>query len=266
MTFGFFRARILTHFRAAALGFEPKLPGSLAIVSNYEAFQVIAQKAAPLPIPLYNLALARAGLSRDPAKLYCDRPNILSYHTYVRLDPEDKVLYCQGFDIVANELAIRPGSGVDSFSTRVVQGILDTNAEAVLLSGCGKVDSTASILADASRQGIEWLTVRDTKSPAWQKANLPKDLRARIAKDLAAGYVVVIPSKLLHMENRPMGAWWRVDPITGTALGMGDRGWGQTLDETLIIGGLVLPATVLCFAAWRVAHGGPADSAEQVLR
>jgi len=35
MTFGFFRARILTHFRAAALGFEPKLPGSLAIVSDY---------------------------------------------------------------------------------------------------------------------------------------------------------------------------------------------------------------------------------------
>src|SRR5271157_5742763 len=33
MTFGFFRARILTHFRAAAMGFEPKLPGSLAIVS-----------------------------------------------------------------------------------------------------------------------------------------------------------------------------------------------------------------------------------------
>ena len=35
MTFGFFRARILTHFRAAALGFEPKLPGSLAIVSKW---------------------------------------------------------------------------------------------------------------------------------------------------------------------------------------------------------------------------------------
>ena len=35
MTFGFFRARILTHFRAAALGFEPKLPGSLAIVSVF---------------------------------------------------------------------------------------------------------------------------------------------------------------------------------------------------------------------------------------
>src|SRR5208337_4446666 len=33
MTLGFFRARILTHFRAAALGFEPMLPGSLAIVS-----------------------------------------------------------------------------------------------------------------------------------------------------------------------------------------------------------------------------------------
>ena len=36
MTFGFFRARILTHFRTAALGFEPKLPGSLAIVSYRE--------------------------------------------------------------------------------------------------------------------------------------------------------------------------------------------------------------------------------------
>ncbi len=35
MTFGFFRARILTHFRAAALGFEPKLPGSLAIVQFF---------------------------------------------------------------------------------------------------------------------------------------------------------------------------------------------------------------------------------------
>src|SRR5271157_4371499 len=41
MTFGFFRARILTHFRAAALGFEPKLPGSLAIVSTLTNFHRI---------------------------------------------------------------------------------------------------------------------------------------------------------------------------------------------------------------------------------
>ena len=40
MTLGFFRARILTHIRAAALGFEPMLPGSLAIVSLIAGFRL----------------------------------------------------------------------------------------------------------------------------------------------------------------------------------------------------------------------------------
>ena len=49
------------------------------------------------------------------------------------------------------------------------------------------------------------------------------DLAAHVAADLAAGFVVVLPSGV-----EPVG-WWRIDPVTGATVAVGDRGWGQAL-------------------------------------
>ena len=65
---------------------------------------------------------------------------------------------CQGaFDIVANDLAIRPGQGIDPFRARLEQGVLDTNAEVTLLPKCVKASNTAALFAASRKQGIEWV-------------------------------------------------------------------------------------------------------------
>lgn len=87
-------------------------------------------KLKPLSSQLYGLALARHEWSRLRGDVYLDRANILSYHKHPRLNPQGQLRIAEGADIVANDVAVRPGSGATPFLMRLEQGVLDTNAEA----------------------------------------------------------------------------------------------------------------------------------------
>jgi hypothetical protein len=190
-------------------------------------------KLTPLPGQVYSLALARQALNRLAGDVYLDRPNVLSYHMTARTNAQGEVLACQGFDIVANDVAVRPGAVVGPFEARVAQGLVDTNAEALLMTGCGRVENTGEIFS-ASNPKADWATIRSTKDPAWGQVDLPKDVRARIDQDLAAGYLVIVPRKPISVNERAHVCWWRIDPRTGETLGIGSRGWGAAIPEYLI--------------------------------
>jgi hypothetical protein len=187
-------------------------------------------KATPLPGPLYALALARRMWSRFRGDIYQDSPNVFSYHVMMRQNQHGELVLCQGFDIVANDVAVPVGSKADPFLVRIEQGVVDTNAEALIMGGCGKVENTAELFSMGGGKGENWVTIRSQSDPAWQSVELPMDVRARIEKDLATGYVVMVPKKPITVEDRGLIGWWRVNPTTGQTLGMGQRGWG-TADE-----------------------------------
>ena len=217
-------------------------------------------KLTPLPGRLYNLALARNTWSRVRDRVYLDHPNVLSFHTLPGLNARGEPVVRHGFDIVENGVSVNRGVS-NAFAVRLEQGVLDTNAEAVLVSGCGagspspgcaEVDNVAEMFA--SRHDVNWLVVRGAMDTAWQRADVTADIRVRVEQDLAAGYVVVVPSRPGNPGSDVGLGWWRIQPETGHVLGTGRFGWGQSATENLIVlGGTVAFVCVLTKVASEVA-------------
>jgi hypothetical protein len=101
--------------------------------------------------------------------------------------------------------------------------------------------------------------VRDPRDPWLQRALLDQDARALIRRDLALGQLAAIPAG----ESSRRSSWFRIDSVTGRALGIGADGSGQGMTEyreaiVIVIhtlGCLGLAAT-LDGEAFRKAFGG----------
>jgi hypothetical protein len=219
-------------------------------------------KAIKPPVtPLYQLALARAEWSSQRGKLYIDRPNILTHYLRPRAGAEDGVVVCRGFDIVSNEMAVHlgaAGAAIDPVRARIEQGVLDTNVEAMILAGgCAQVENTAEVFRSAG----DWVTVAAGNRAALAGTRLPPDARARMERDLAAGYTLLVPREPIRREGGVAAvAWWRVDPTTGHTLGISEDGRGGastelTLTNILIV--VLVASTIRCMWIYMGVFGGP---------
>jgi hypothetical protein len=183
---------------------------------------------------LYALALARETLSPVRDRVYIDRPNILSYHRRIRQNPSGAFVRSNGVDIVANHVAADPDSGNDAFKARLTQGVVDTAAEALVVSGCGgcrAIKNVSELSISAQAQGTPWVLIRSTDEPGWRELNLEEDARKRVENDLRAGYVVLVPKRPVDVPGGTILGWWRVDPQSGSTLGIMQSGEGQAMPE-----------------------------------
>lgn len=172
-----------------------------------------ANDAPEFPGELYALALARRDWSRYSSRVYLAEPNILCRHRKFAVDREGRLLPVTAFDIVANTVDVAGAARADLIAVRLNQGVLDTNAEALLANG----DAPATNVAEASAAGgvpTRWIAVTASD----HSGHLP---------ELAAGRIVVVP---IDKEGHPSTGlgWWRADPATGTVVGMTENGWGGT--------------------------------------
>jgi hypothetical protein len=119
----------------------------------------------------------------------------------------------------------------DSYRARLEQGVVDTNAEAILASDRPDASNAGSAFASSTN----WTTLRRPADPQLAALNLPDDVRTRIGEELSAGYVVVAPRAPVAIGAEAFTGWWRINPSTGATLGMGSSGWGQEMVEYLII-------------------------------
>lgn len=190
----------------------------------------------PLPSRLYDLALERQFLNPDQSSVYFDRPNVLSLHQFLRNDAARGLMYCVGIDIVANEVAVRPDLGpARVLTTRLMQGVIDTNAETLLMDE-GVRSGTVSDQLARQPDADQWLVLHDRNDPAWQKTVVPGDVRARIDTDLAQGYTVIFPQQAALLKSANAIGWWRIDPKTGQTLGINGQGWGAAAVEYVGVG------------------------------
>ncbi len=186
---------------------------------------------------LYALGTARQNWSRSRGLVYLKRINIFSHHNYLAESGRAELLACEGLDIVTNEVGVHSRFNVDPFAVRLEQGIADTNAETSFLSGCSTQANPAEMSARAGMLGKNLSVIKSARDATWQNVKLPKDVRARIERDLQEGHWVVFAAQTVHEKEEEHYAWWRLDPITGQILGMGERGWGQdTVEWAVIIG------------------------------
>jgi hypothetical protein len=184
---------------------------------------------AAVPFALYRLAIARAAWRKFQGSVYLEHPNIFTFHTGMRAEPIGDLVSFEAFDIVANDVAVQPGSDADPYLTRISQGVLDTYAESVLLGGDGEVESAAA--AFSGTPANSWLTLKSADPAQWTTTQLPSDVRARAEHAVSEGDVVMIPKKMVPVHGRDQIGWWKVDPRTGETLGIGNQGWGDDTAE-----------------------------------
>jgi hypothetical protein len=138
--------------------------------------------------------------------------------------------------------------------------VLDTAVETLLMDEVARVTNVSDTLA-AQPDAQSWLLVRNKNDPSWMEANVPKDERARVEADLAAGYAVVLPRQAAS-GGRSAPGWWRVDPATGQTLGMDGHGRGAAIIEYTLNFHIVF---AVCLAGGAAAGkaGGSTPSGER---
>lgn len=204
----------------------------------------LASRLRLFPRKLYELALTRQAWSQFAGDTYLAEPNVLAHHQRARIDEDGLLKLLAALDIVVNPMAVRRGARASSFEVQLQQGVLDTNVEAVLAAAdcrgleaagsCSQLHNTAEMFS-VSHSKAPWLVVRGIADRGWRAADLPADLRSRIERDLASGHVVMVPSARIPTGPGEDGlGWWRIDPLTGQTLGMGQEGWGQGAIERFL--------------------------------
>jgi len=129
------------------------------VPDDYEHAQEFAQGVAPMPGPLYAVALARFAWSPVAAHVFVNRPNILTRHSYFEPTASGFALR-QATDIVSNDVGVTL-AGYDPFRVRLLQGVFDTNVEARIESS--QPDATNP--AWAFDGGGNWIGVKSPQDP-----------------------------------------------------------------------------------------------------
>lgn len=222
--------------------------------------------AFPAVSPCSWLVLLRSSWGREGGGVYTDRPLVLSHHSGVRFGSPGENVAFEAFDIVSNRAAVSPDGGAESFRARLEQGVLDTNAEALLLRDVltfpDRGENTARAFERSLRRGVPWALISAPDDPLLKK--FPAAARARLHADLAVGYLVAVPRPEEATEAGDF-AWWRIDPLTGDTLGIGPRGWGSELVEYLALSAMPFVAAGSFFGCLGGPEGWNSTSSMKIL-
>jgi hypothetical protein len=222
--------------------------------------------AFPAVSPCSWLALLRNSWGREGSGVYMDLPLVLSHHSGIRFGSPSENVAFEAFDIVSNRAAVSPDGGAESFRARLEQGVLDTNAEAMLLRDVltfpDSGENTARAFERSLRRGVPWVLISAPGDPLLKK--FPASVRARLYADLAAGNLVAVPRPQEAIEAGDF-AWWRIDPLTGDTLGIGPRGWGSEFIEYLAVTAMPFVAVGSFFGCMGGPEGWDSASSMKIL-
>ena len=185
------------------------------------------ESLSPTGSDLATLAHHRHARSLNPDAIALTRMNLLSSFERTDLVNGEPVL-TRGFDIIDNRVDVIADENVDARELRLTQGVLDTVLEAELLNTGPDVRNTSLEFANALASGSSWRAVDESTVPT----SLDADVAARMQLVFDAGQRVVMPT---DQDNAAAPSWWRVDPATGTTLGMGPNGRGQMTEQILAL-------------------------------
>jgi hypothetical protein len=202
-----------------------------------------------IPLPLYHYALLRHA-DEARSQVYLNRPNVALAWSGIAGTGSRDVRETLLFDIVVNDLA--PAATDDPFAARLAQGVRDTVVEAAL-AGPTATGGTAALYEADRSAGRDWVRLDPAQPEALEGLALPADSYAAIARDLAAGAVVIAPPAPVATDAGPQVAWWRIDPRTGTTLGMTPDGGATLVDHAMQLSRAVV--TFGCYARMGMAMG-----------
>lgn len=195
---------------------------------------------------------------------YPDGPFIAAWHQQFVTGPEARAE--AGIDIMANSLTVvdlaAAIAGDRSVAMRMTQGVTDTVLEYLLLGG-GDAINAHSVAYSAEVDDVPFRVLKPGEAP-------PPDLgdaiaRASMARDLQAGFAIVVPSRPVTLGGREALAWWRIDPKTGATLGVGAEGTGTATETAILVAKHIAIASVVCLAGHYGASAVSGDWAPPTL-
>jgi len=183
----------------------------------------------------------------DPVPTYRSEPTLLALP--LQMTAEDQVSY--GTDIISNQRRSRQFTTASSGALDVMlQGIWETYTERLFfdLLGLDVPNLTSAFDQLAEHQGVpgqaKLLSLRSNLKA------VALDISPPLRRDLDGGYLAVLP----EIDSYRSVGWWRVDPHSGTTLGVAPNGRGATATEYLLPFGaiaavllaLLVPSVVEC--------------------
>ncbi len=214
---------------------RPVLEGLVHTAYTGETSWLLEIETLPSQLDLQELfLLGDAVETGHDAVAYRAQPSLAIVHT----DFQSNGLLSSSMDIVTNrKRVVRLEKGeVRTDPNRAVElGVWETATERLIQRGFhpeATGNDTFTVMRKASAQDIDSVVVRPQQADASLRLGLTEDERLRLLEDLDRGYVVVAPGARPEL---PLSGWWRVDPVTGTTLGMTSDGRGQASMEYAIL-------------------------------
>ncbi len=184
--------------------------------------------------PLFWVAAARRSLNPARGETAIHSPNILGFHVRYRMGGDGQIVARAILDMASCPVASR--TGILNLAAVLRQGVADAAAEDIALENAkGSMDNVLDLLEAARSEGLKLVTLRGPGDHAAAALGLHPDAAERVAADLAAGYLVVIPEKPAAAGDSRRSGWWRVHPRTGETVAVMDTGYhSDTTEETII--------------------------------
>ena len=175
-----------------------------------------------LASPLYTLAVGRWAWGGEAQDVYLDHPNLLTLRSgFSRRDGE--LVGTATFDLVDNQVAVRPHARSRAFLVSVQQGVIDTGAERLVLGNGRPAFNTMDVFNAAAAAGVNPQLIR-AGDPGLAGFAIGEDSRARLKADLDSGFLAVVPGAPAGISSPSRTGWWRVRPDTGETVGVMDDG------------------------------------------
>jgi len=198
--------------------------------SDDERIDPALQQAPVTDLQLWVMSAARRWWSPVADKVFLGSPNVWTRHDLLdEADPDAGG--SSHVDIVVNDVRVFEADGeLSPQSARLQQGVADTFVEYEISGGLDH-SNTFARYADRQNGASEWQILRpDDGAASLPLAGISSDEDSRLRAALADGFLVVVGAPEQAADDS--AEWWRVDPVTGATLGIGERGWGQiTIEE-----------------------------------
>jgi hypothetical protein len=217
-----------------------------------DQLQKILPQLRTLQVDLDTLAVLRWQLNEANESIYVNQPSIKGLNRALRMDKKGGWFAEATVDIVANDIGVHNGYGLDHFKVRLIQGVADTVSEAMLFEISDTPANTSVIHEIATAEDIDLITLGPTDLAVMQSLPLPESAKALIAKDLQAGNVVVVPTHTINLGLRDDAvAWWRINPIDGHVVGVVENEAGGAFTQYLItLGKVGIVLALIDFIFW----------------
>ncbi len=190
--------------------------------------------------PLTDLVLWRSTLGLQAGGSFINRPNVLTYRVGLPV-VQSAQSFREQIDLASNETSPGRPDGASAFEIRLRQGVADTVAEILTLTADLKsAENAAAVFAGAGDGPDATVLIKARDGEAVARLKWPEDVAERLASDVNAGYMALVPGSAVTLDGKSRLAWWRVDPASGETIGVMDTGFhGSATTEKALIDDLM---------------------------